>query len=396
MKGVRIKRTVLNFCLILVSGCGSGTLPLNIEIEDSNLVEIPLDNDEAVFSHISHFQNFGVIKLETKKGFLVSEVTKVDVLEDHIIIFDKPQEAILIFTSDGSALAKIEAIGRGVNELPTFSGYFFNKRTKQICIAYPPRNLLYKYSLNGALETVEEVEGPIWHHFTIDENGNSSVLFMNNLLGIDDADLIYYDQNGSPLKKMLPSRPFLKEVVYHDIVNPMTSYKDSTFFIRWLDQYIYCIKDGELFRKYYFNFGNLSYPDKSDYLLKDEMGGLKLDGLPSSIEGLFLTDEFIYFHFVISGRVFPCYFEIKTHKLYRVAEYRFNGGANLIPDLLVGSSEDFFIYRLSALNFKKQMQILTEFEHDSLQRQQMDTLITINRETEANDNPLLIYYKPGF
>jgi hypothetical protein len=101
-------KKMLFIILFSFSCCKNNTHNINEE----NAVHIKIDKEINETNNLNQFIDSAIyIPLETNKKSIIHTITRFEIIEDKIIIFDKPQKSILFFDKKGKFLYKIGKIG---------------------------------------------------------------------------------------------------------------------------------------------------------------------------------------------------------------------------------------------------------------------------------------------
>jgi len=108
---------ILTFILVLI-GCSGNKKHQN----EDTLETIPFDfrkaKPETDITFAIDTNYFEIIPLETNDECLISEITKISISNNKIVIYDERMKGAYIFNRDGSFHAKVRAIGQGPGEYP--------------------------------------------------------------------------------------------------------------------------------------------------------------------------------------------------------------------------------------------------------------------------------------
>lgn len=113
-------------------------------------VEIDINSSERL-DFEKNFDSVQYIPLETNKDVLISEITKMYLDNEHIIIFDQKAMSIFLFGIDGKFIRKIGKKGEGPDEYLYINDIQFDKEQMLILAHERLRNCIYTYDLSGNL-----------------------------------------------------------------------------------------------------------------------------------------------------------------------------------------------------------------------------------------------------
>jgi hypothetical protein len=193
-----------------------------------------------------------VVRLETNNASLFGDVTKIEILNDTIIIFDINSQVILTFNIYGNFLQKIGAIGKGPNEILFIRNIAVDRAKKEILVL-DDRNLkILHFGLNGNFISWEDAKIypfdfiPHHNHFLFFQN--KSPFFFDETANFD---LIYTSKNKIiqsyfPFKQELSFRYPLNRVFYE--------LNDTICFVDKWNAKVYSLINGEIFQRFCIDF----------------------------------------------------------------------------------------------------------------------------------------------
>jgi hypothetical protein len=363
-------------------------------LTDQNCDTISIDLGNILMVGLNIFEIGGIIPLETNDDFLIRDIYRVDKIDNALIILDKVNEAIFIFDEKGKGTTVINQKGKGPKEYLFLKDYFLDKNERLINIPDVPRKRILKYDLKGIYQNILSLKSYIWHNFSINKGGDICFYFQERFNDVngENNDIWIYKKTGAMKNKQFKCRSYMKELIPQNINNPMAFFNDTTYFLRRYDNYIYAFAGGDVFKRYYLNFGGNDYT--KEIIIKDTDPNKDVFfsfDLPRSIENIFMTKTFVFFSITMQNRYFECYYDKTCKKTYVVLRYTFNGSNNIEPEMVIGATDDYFIYKVSALNFKKQVDYLKKQNFSK-----KDEIKILNNKIDSEDNPILLLYKPVF
>lgn len=116
----------------------------------ANLVEIDVHNSEEL-DFKRYFDSVRYVALETTEEALISEVTRMYLIDEYIIIFDQKSMDIFLFGAGGEFIRKIGEKGEGPDEYLFINDIQFDKEGMLIYAHERFRNCIYTYDLHGNL-----------------------------------------------------------------------------------------------------------------------------------------------------------------------------------------------------------------------------------------------------
>lgn len=138
---------MLSFVIFLFSYLSScveqKSLPLHIVIDLK-------ENTESI--RYSQFaQSVDYIELNTNDSCLISDISKIFLDEDTLIVLDQDRAGVLVFTKDGRLVKQINDYGNGPNEFVDITAFALDSVLNQICIFDWSTQRIMRYSYNGVL-----------------------------------------------------------------------------------------------------------------------------------------------------------------------------------------------------------------------------------------------------
>lgn len=103
--------------------------------------------DSLRFEEIVDTINF--VRLETNSESLFGDITKLDILDDTIVIFDRNNQLILTFDITGKFLGKIGKIGKKSDEVLNCRSMAIDKKKHEVLILDDKKLRIFHFNLNG-------------------------------------------------------------------------------------------------------------------------------------------------------------------------------------------------------------------------------------------------------
>lgn len=135
-------------CVILLYLCLTSCIK-----HKSSSVDIVIDlkkNTESI--RYSQFaQSVEYIELNTNDSCIISDISKIFLDEDTLIVLDQNRAGVLVFTKSGKLVKQINDYGNGPNEFVDITAFALDSVLNQICIFDWSTQRIIRYSYNGEL-----------------------------------------------------------------------------------------------------------------------------------------------------------------------------------------------------------------------------------------------------
>ena len=141
-------------CLIGCSGKKTSSNDLLIETIPIDKRNYTLSADISFMLDTSYFE---IIPLETNDSCLIATVTRIDLVNDKIVVYDEMAHGAYIFNRDGSYHATVRAIGNGPGEYPPDINDIMVSK-KYIGVLSPPFGIML-YDFDGKFVKKLSLEG---------------------------------------------------------------------------------------------------------------------------------------------------------------------------------------------------------------------------------------------
>ena len=353
--------------LIILFSCQYPTNEKSIVVDINNTSPI---SPEILFSSAR------IIPLETTEESLIAEIDKILIHEEKIYILDSRQNIVFVFNIDGHFLFKIDKKGRGPEEYNFLYDIAINPYNQSLELLDPMGNFL-AYDLNGRFIQKQRLpsELPAYHKFAL--LNRDSIVFCSEF---DENILNIYSRKTN---KVIPCN--LKHDRKYSIGNTsLYTYKDSTYFSRFLFDQVYYLKNEKLQIAYEWYFSGYDYdPLKTipDYN-RNNIQEFKdvADNLPYTYSQHVQNKYYLYTRIQLAGykHSINVFHKKSTHENFVFEE--FVGGLKFVSEYMNDNITINTIYTSDIENYQN-LKILDA-----------QSLKTINNY-DKNLNPLLIEYK---
>jgi hypothetical protein len=231
--------------------------PVQVFAQGGNIIKkIRVDPEAAVGGNAARFiDSITYVPLETTKESRFHYIYQLDVADDHFIVLEKENNAVLIFTKTGKFRAKIKV------EKNVFQ-FSFDQRSKLIEIVNFPESVFY--NLNGELikkSTLTDRPNTMMG-ITKTALDNNYTVFYNNRLKATKDSLIYQllvYKNNRITNWFLPYPQYYKfdQLDQMGSINFGPDFNDTdtgVYYIRSYDYTVYRLTPGSLKPVYQFMF----------------------------------------------------------------------------------------------------------------------------------------------
>ena len=138
---------LLSFLLIAILSCCNS----KPSVKPFKSYLFDLEKTKVSYKVKDLFKSMDFIKLETGDGFLLSDITKIEIDDDKIFIQDSDKKNIFVFDTTGRHLTNLVSIGKGPGELTTAYFFAIDKLNDHIYVADPWSRKMIKYSYDGII-----------------------------------------------------------------------------------------------------------------------------------------------------------------------------------------------------------------------------------------------------
>jgi hypothetical protein len=213
-----------------------------IEVDDRDKIKLSFND---LFSHVS------LIPLETRQETAIKQIDKLILHNDKFYILDKGQSAVLVFSSIGKYLFKIQSVGRGPGEYSLLYDININEFRNTLDLLNP-RGKLLSYDFEGNF--VDELMLPMkashfFHHLNPD-----TIIFNTKY---EPKKLAYFSKHANCLVNTSFSFPeFIYQTPLIQLSSPFVKYGKEFLFFQGYSNTIYTLKGTEMKERFTWNFGD--------------------------------------------------------------------------------------------------------------------------------------------
>jgi len=224
------------FCLFIFVGCETKT---GNEFEKEDFTVISIDESIPETGILDSFiDSIKYIPLETNKESMIHSITRFEVIDEKIVIFDKPGKSVLVFNSEGRFLHKIGKIGTGYDEFLDIRSIATDESKNRIYLFDQMQSAVLEFDIAGNFIDKTYFNNIFFSYFK--KSNDKIYCFMHNRpYKRNFYDLICFEQNEVekmyfPFSKkddnfwFLPQYPFY---IFNNQLNFVDIFSGRTFVI---------------------------------------------------------------------------------------------------------------------------------------------------------------------
>jgi hypothetical protein len=367
--------------LILFLGCESGRdngSEKELSFADKDFHIINVENIQETDSLNAFFNKITYIPLETNNESLIHTITRLEIINDKIIIFDQPGNAVLVFDFLGKFLYKIGKIGTGENEYIQIKCIAIDKNELMIYIYDQAQLAIVKYDLEGNFKK------KFYHNFHPIYFSVSNEKFYYYLKSPHKGKYnnIYIVENNKIQQEYLPFP--VDERSWFLPKYPFYFYNELLCYVDIFKNRTYLFNNNIIQPKYLFNFGKYNFPQK--YLASEKLFFDNKKSYAYLTNEIFETEKYIQFNYVHKEEVSKCLYDKDSSKIFKI-KFSQNWYEKVPPAFFIKPSfanEDYFISVIES-SMGCAMKTVSERIKDQ-------TLRKIINGIEISDNPIIIMY----
>lgn len=350
------------------------------EFKREDFIVISIDENIPETSVLdSFFESIEYIPLETNEESMIHTITRFELIDERIVIFDKPGQSVLVFSSEGKFLHRIGKMGTGVNDFLDIREIAIDESKKTVALFDQKQFAVLEFDIEGNFIDKTYFNNIFFSYFKKAED--KMYCFMHNRPYKENFyDLICFEHNE--IKKMyfpfsknddnfwfLPSYPFY---IFNNQLNFVDLFSGRTFIISDNPDPGYLIDFGQKQMPLkYRKRKDLFFENKNDYAY------LTLEFLEN--------DKYLQFSYHWGKEIFNCLYIKKENKTIKIRNP--SNWQERVPALFVKPSfakENYFVSVFNnsqCLNLKKISK--------NLKDQQLADIV---KNIDLGSNPILIMY----
>lgn len=283
-----------------------------------------------------------VIKLETNSQSLFGDITKLEILNDTIIVLDFRNQIVFTFDFKGNFIGKIGTIGKGPNEMLAIKSFTIDKGKNEVLIFDDKNSKIYHYNLNGKLISWEDAR--IYACDFIAQNNHliyyqdKSPVFFNERTNFD----LLITKDRKIVKRYLP---FLKPLSFRYPLNRMFyELNDTACFIDKWNSKVYSIANDSLLERYCIDFMGNEIP--FEYTEDEKSFDANHKEYAYLFDYVIENRSHIFFRYYWKGKLKKTIFDKRANGYYTFSNRK--DEADILPSAFapIYSYNDFFVSSL--------------------------------------------------
>ncbi|MFW6275280.1 MAG: 6-bladed beta-propeller [bacterium] len=367
--------------LVAISIWKCDNLNEKIELERTKCIGKRLiatvQKDSLCFNEL--IDSLSLIRLETTPTSLFGDITKIEILNDTIIIFDFQNQSVLTFDLKGKFIGKIGKIGKGPEELLNINSIALDKTNHEVLILDDRKSKVFHFKLNGKFVSGEDAQ--VYPFDFIIEN--EQLIFYQNKSSYYFDKEIKYDllitKNGTIKQKYfqfsnaLSFRYPLNRVFYES--------NDTIHYVDKWDSKVYSIINGEIIQKYCIDFMGDEIP--LEYTEDEELFDSKHKKYAYLYDYFIENTSYIYFRYFQNEELNRVIYNKENKDYHTFSNDKDSRDLLSVFFTPIYSYNDYFVSTI-------QPYLLIEAEKRSALNYNLKNALL---ELEQSDNLLLAFYK---
>lgn len=367
------------FLLFLCSYCSSCNEKAVDELEiirTYSSIDVPA---KALIDSVSF------VKLETREGNLIGEVSKLLFTDSMIIIIDKAiSKSIYVFSTNGHFIRKIGTFGQGPTEYNYICDVILSyDKTKLHVLS---RRKLITYNLNGTFISNQDTKS-LYH---LIENIDDKTFALVNMLGVFESKkskknnlLQIVDNNFNNIIYSGVESSFRPGGILMGYADPLINVNGKVFLLPNLSDTIFEVSNKEVFPRYFIK-AEKQKPNSSEIIQSAKNGNMSLGSRFNG--GFYHIDDYIIIDMIFSPRPLVFY-NTKTKKTYSFDVYKIKDTHPLLAFANTLKTQ----YKSSLVTVASTADILSSKDgfYKSYDKKMIDSLLENMTE---DDNPVLLFY----
>lgn len=337
---------------------------------------------------------YDTIRLEAKEDSYISDISKMEILDDRIYIWDYKQRIIFIFSSKGDFISKISDRGEGPNQYISINSFEVNHKNKEIILSDSFSNRIFIYDTDGKQIKVIKSNIPV---LKIAKQEESFINFYTGVKYIyDNSDLeknmIHFINLNGEFTHATLNKPERKQLNITPYRNISCLQNGDILFQPLLDYSIYKVSNGDYSVLYTLanksNFKFLNDKQKKDISLivdkENDLINLEKKGYLLPMGNIINLENHLFAYLGYDQRTIVYYSKKKKESI------------TISPFTLEGDDVQKTILSLTPkAGYEDKMYIALDyiFINNIGERVKNNKLKTFFKNTKETDNPCIITYK---
>lgn len=337
---------------------------------------------------------YDTIRLEAKEDSYISDISKMEILDDRIYIWDYKQRIIFIFSSKGDFISKISDRGEDPNQYISINSFEVDHKNKEIILSDSFSNRIFIYDTDGKQIKVIKSNIPV---LKIAKQEESFINFYTGVKYIyDNSDLeknmIHFINLNGEFTHATLNKPERKQLNITPYRNISCLPNGDILFQPLLDYSIYKVSNGDYSVLYTLanksNFKFLNDKQKKDISLivykENDLINLEEKGYLLPMGNIINLENHLFAYLGYDQRTIVYYSKKKKESI------------TISPFTLEGDDVQKTILSLTPkAGYEDKMYIALDyiFINNIGDRVKNNKLKTFFKNTKETDNPCIITYK---
>lgn len=364
---------------ISIIGCSYNEQPNDSASSNNILIDVTKGNK---LSPNKVFNGSYYIQLETTSDCLISNIDKLYITKEYIIVFDQKKNNIYQFDNVGKFVRQIGTKGSGPSEYNEFNDIVYDSDTRKIYAFERFRGLMYIYNLEGILtETISSKfkfnsfiknKHGYWIYSCFKDNNPD-----NSLLMLVDDNLSKIKERYFPQAEMMTVQFTPRFTINLDNGEQYFCYNGSNIIWKLSDK-------AERF--YEVNFGNYTLPYKEMAQIstaKEYDKKVYKNDYIGFIDNLLISNDYILFNCVKGGLN-------KPQTLYTV-EYNIGNNITNIYNSVAMEENVIPANYSTPLHLINDSVLVYAIEPQEMYSHEFDILREHIKDVSEDDNPILLF-----
>jgi hypothetical protein len=280
--------------LIVLSGCNSK----NTLNDCSGMVLTTVDRKDT-FGFNELIDTFKIVKLETTSESIFGDITKLEILNDTIIIFDSDNQLVLTYDLNGKFLGKIGNRGNGPNEFLNIRSIAIDRIKSKVLLLDDSKLKVFHFKSDGRFAFSEDaVVYP--HDFALENN--QLIYFQEKNPTFFDKKITYdllVTKSGQILNKYFP---FSQNISFRFPLNRVFyEVNDTVCFIDKWNSKVYSIVNGKIMPRFCIDFMGYNIP--LEYTEDEKVFDLYRKKYSYLYDYVIENNSYVYFSYFKLGEV---------------------------------------------------------------------------------------------
>lgn len=378
--------TILFVCiyLIMTTACSEKNTTQRKRDNFSGLILTANENRKENLCFNDLIDSAKIVRLETTPESQFGDITKMEILNDTIIIFDSKNQMLLTFELNGKFLGKLGQKGKGPNEYINIRNIAIDRIKNEILLLDDKNLKIFHFTSSGKFLFIEDAE--VYPHDLAATNGQ--VFYFQNqssyYFGGKVKDDLLLTKDG---KILIKDFPFEKEnyTFTYPLNRVFYELNDTICFIDKWNSAVYSISNNKIIPRFQIDFNGNEIP--LEFTQSEELFDLYSKKYSYLFDYIIENETYIYFSYLNKGKLKKTIYNKKQNIYYNFSNKKDNSDMYASTFSPIYSFNDFYISVIPA-HLLKHEKFRTMFNVNGLEN--------IISKTNFSDNVLLSFcwFKP--